>query len=103
MDIIHDQLSGRHCHVVNKVTLEIGQLAAVDESALRLAFSIITKGTMVEPAVLEIIPVAGLARCNTCQHIVNIARYYDSCPDCGQFALVVTQGEELRLKNLEVS
>jgi hydrogenase nickel incorporation protein HypA/HybF len=37
-----------------------------------------------------------------CSQLVTIARRGEACPDCGSFILIVEQGEELRLKELEV-
>lgn len=103
LDLIHDRLAGHNCRVIKKITLEIGQLAAVDIAALRFAFAVISKGSKAEAAILEIIIVEGQARCNHCQQMVKIANYYDACRCCGEFALRVTQGDELRLKCMEVT
>ena len=102
LDIINEHLAGKHFKCVTKVTLEVGQLAAVDESALRFGFDIVTKGTFAEGAILEIHTVGGLAICNMCHQCVKLDNYYDACQNCGQFSLTATQGEELRVLSMEV-
>ena len=102
LDIINEHAAGKPFKCVKKVTLEVGQLAAVDESALRFGFEIVTKGTLAEGAVLDIITVDGLAICNACHQCVKLENYYDACQNCGQFSLTVTQGEELRIQSMEV-
>ena len=80
----------------------MGQLAAIDPAALRFGFEAVTKGTLIEHAILEIIAIEGQARCESCQKTVKLERYYDACPRCGNFLLTVTQGEALRLKCMEI-
>ncbi|OGV48999.1 MAG: hypothetical protein A3F46_07400 [Legionellales bacterium RIFCSPHIGHO2_12_FULL_42_9] len=48
LDIINEHIAGKHCNRVKKIIIEVGQLAAVDESALRFGFEAITKGTLAE-------------------------------------------------------
>ncbi|MCX7117352.1 MAG: hydrogenase maturation nickel metallochaperone HypA [Legionellales bacterium] len=102
LDIINDHVSGTDYKQVKKITLDIGQLAAVDQAALRFSFDVVTKGTLAEHALLEIIEIEGMAFCDFCQKTVKLKRYDDACPSCGHFSLTVTQGEELRVKCMEV-
>jgi len=102
LDMVNEQTTGKNHTRVTKITLELGQLAAVDASALRFGFEAITKGTIAEDADLNIINIEGKARCETCQKTVTLKHYYDACDICGHFSLTVTQGEALRLKSIEV-
>lgn len=102
LDIINEHIAGKYCNRVKKITIEVGQLAAVDESALRFGFEAITKGTLAEQADLEIITLEGQAICEACQKIVTLRHYYDPCQTCGHFSLKITQGEEMRVKSLEI-
>jgi hydrogenase nickel incorporation protein HypA/HybF len=38
-----------------------------------------------------------------CSRSIEIAARGEGCPDCGGYQLIVEQGEELRLKELEVA
>jgi len=87
---------------VKKISLAIGQLAAVDPEALRFSFDVVTQGTVAEAAFLDIIEIEGEAFCASCQKTVKIKRYYDACKTCGHFSLTITQGEELRVMCMEV-
>jgi len=102
LDIINEQLAEKNCLRVKKVSLEIGQLAAVDESALRFGFEAITQGTIAEHAILDIINVEGQAICEACHKTVTLKHYYDPCQTCGHFSLKVTQGDALHVKSLEI-
>jgi hydrogenase nickel incorporation protein HypA/HybF len=100
--IINEHASTKEHHHVTKVSVEIGQLIAVDPAALRFSFDVVTKGTVAEKAVLDIIEIEGQAICDFCKKTVTLKRYYDPCQTCGHFALTVTQGEELRVTSMEV-
>lgn len=102
IDIIHDHTKEKKINRIKKITLEIGQLAAVDESALRFGFEAISDGSIAQGAILDILIIEGQAFCDRCQKTVPLKRYYDACSSCGQFTLTVTQGEELRIKFMEV-
>lgn len=101
LDIINDQASAKKINHVKKVTLNVGQLAAVDKSALRFGFEVISKGSVAEGAILDIVVVEGQAICNACQRHVKMNNYYDACENCGQHALTITKGEELQVQSME--
>ncbi len=102
LNIINDHVSGKNYNCVKKISLNIGQLVAVDPAALRFGFDVVAKGTLAEKALLDIIEVEGKATCDICQKTVKLKRYYDACPTCGNFSLTITQGEELRVQFIEV-
>jgi len=102
LEIVNQQAVKTKCVLVKKVYLEIGQLAAVEKSALIFCFNVIAQGTIAEQAILEIIEIPGKAVCDSCQKTVSLNQYYDSCQFCGNFALSIIQGEELRVKSMEV-
>jgi hydrogenase nickel incorporation protein HypA/HybF len=100
--ILEDEARCQHYARVKKVRLEIGPLAGVETEALRFSFDVVTRGTLAENAVLEIIGTDGQAYCLACEKSVPISQRYDACPDCGGYQLQVTGGEEMRIKDLEV-
>lgn len=103
LQVIEDQAVKQKFTSVEKVRLEIGALAGVELEALKFGFDVVTKNSLAENAVLEIITVDGTAWCMPCQKPVPISQRYDACPECGGFQLQVTSGDELRIKDLEVN
>ncbi len=87
---------------VKRVRLEIGPLAGIETEALRFSFDVVTRGTLAENAILEIIATDARAWCLPCERSVPIRERYDACPECGGHQLQVTAGEEMRIKDLEV-
>lgn len=101
LDIIREKTVNKLIRV-KKITLEIGQLAAVEKEALLFSFSVASKGTVAEDAALQIIEIPAQARCESCKNIVFLQQYYDDCSICGGHSLTVIQGEELRVQSMVV-
>jgi hydrogenase nickel incorporation protein HypA/HybF len=102
IDIIRDQQRQRGFDRVSRVIVEVGALGHVDPHALEFAFDVEAKDSPAEGAVLEILEIAGRAWCMDCSEAVTVKRRGDPCPGCGGFGMIVEQGDELRLKELEV-
>lgn len=87
---------------VTLVRLSIGALSHVEPEALAFSFDVACRGTLAEGATLDIERPPGQAFCIQCEAQVNIAERFDPCPRCGGHDLMVTGGEEMRIKELEV-
>ena len=88
---------------VDRIDLEIGELAGVAFDALDFAWELGVKNSVLQGAERHIHHIEGKARCMDCGHIFPIHQLFDACPSCGQFLLDIVQGKELRVKSLEVS
>lgn len=102
LQILEEQARVQHYRRVRRVRLEIGALVAVDEQAMRFGFEAVTRGSLAQGAILEIIPLPGQAWCRWCRRPVEIAQRFEPCPRCGGYQLRVIGGDELRIKDLEV-
>lgn len=86
---------------VKRITLEIGQLSAVSSDAIRFCFDICCEGTSLAGTDLQIREIPGLARCRHCGSEISLAQPFGIC-GCGSTELEILQGEELKIKELEV-
>lgn len=102
IQLLEEQALAQQFSRVKKLWLEIGPLASVDTASLQFCFEAVSRHTLAESAVLEIIETPGLAWCLGCETQVGIRQRFDACPDCGSYQLQVIQGDELRVKELEV-
>ena len=102
LQILEDHAKSQGFNRVVTVWLEIGRLSGVEIEALRFCFDAITRGTLAEQASLEIIEVPGKAWCMECSKSVEIQQRFDMCPNCGGYQLQITDGGEMRIKELEV-
>lgn len=101
-EVLEQQARQQNFSTVKTVWLEIGKLSSVEPSALRFGFEVVMKGSLAEFAKLEIIEVDGQAWCFQCLQNVKIEHRYDGCPLCGAYLLQVNDGEQMRIKELEV-
>jgi hydrogenase nickel incorporation protein HypA/HybF len=96
--IVSDCAQGRR---VRRVTLEVGKLSGVMTDAIAFCFDVVAKGTVLEGASLDIREVEGRARCAACGAEFEMATPYASCA-CGSHRLHRLQGEELKIKTMEL-
>ena len=102
LEILQDSAKSQGFTRVTTVRLEIGALAGVDPEAIRFCFDAVTRDTLADGAMLDIIQVPGQAWCRKCGMVVTIAARMEACPQCGGYQLQVTGGEEMRVKELQV-
>ena len=88
---------------VLSVRLEIGALSHVDPDALAFSFTAVARGTLAEGAELQIDRVPGRGWCHDCGHLVELSALGAPCPDCGGYKLQVSGGDDMRVKEMEVS
>jgi len=85
---------------VLRVTIEVGQLAAVLPDALRFCFDICAQGTALESAELEVVEIPGRATCDACGGAIALSSPVGACA-CGGHLRIVG-GRELRIKEMEI-
>lgn len=102
VQVLENEAAQQNYQRVKRVWLEVGPLAAIETESLVFCFDAVTKNTLAEGAELVILPTQGLAFCMQCTQTVPIKQRYDACVNCGSYQLQVTQGDEMRIKELEV-
>ncbi len=86
---------------VTTVRLKVGRLAGVVPDAMRFCFDLVTAGTTLEGASLEIEQPPGRAHCRACGDDFGLADLILLCP-CGSADVEVTTGRELLVSSVEV-
>lgn len=102
LGIIEDTAKAQDFNRVRRVRLEIGLLSGVEVEALRFSFDAVTKGSLAESAVLEIVETEATAKCLDCKKRITVTDRLATCPHCGGYHLQITGGKELRIIDLEV-
>ena len=85
-----------------KVGVKLGELAGVDQDALRFGFEALVRDTDFEPLALELEAIQRVQRCPGCGHQFPMAEFDPRCPRCGEFATQCVSGEELDIAYMEV-
>ena len=86
---------------VSTVRLEVGRLSAVVPDALRFCFDLCTRGTQLEGAVLDIVEIGGRGKCRACGREMTLGHVLTACA-CGSDDVELVQGQELRIRDVEV-
>jgi hydrogenase nickel incorporation protein HypA/HybF len=102
LQVLQTEAKRQQFSKVKVVWLEIGVLSGVEIAALRFCFEAITRHSLAEGATLKIIELPATAWCLDCAQAVPVKQRYDACPHCGAYALQVTGGDAMRIKELEV-
>jgi hydrogenase nickel incorporation protein HypA/HybF len=103
LEIVESAARANAAARVSLVRLELGALSQVEPEALRFSFDVVTRGTLAEGAQLEFLPIAGRAWCMPCGESVVLPRLGEACPRCGSYQLQVTEGDEMRVKDIEIA
>ena len=85
-----------------KVGLRIGEMAAIDQDALRFCFEAIVHETDLEALELGIEVCPRRHRCQLCGCEFVVHDYDSRCPQCASLATTCISGDELELAYLEV-
>lgn len=101
-DLIEEQAVEQGFTRVNRVWLEIGPLSCVEPEALRFGFDVAMRGSVAEGAALDIATPPAKAMCPLCGEVAEVTRRYAACPGCGVPGMDLVQGDELRIRKLEV-
>ena len=83
------------------VHLSVGRLSGVVPDAVRFCFDLLTEGTPLAGARLDIEEPAGRARCGACGTDFTLVDLVLLCA-CGSAAVELLAGRELRVTSLEV-
>lgn len=102
LQIIEEEAAEQSFTQVSTVWMEVGRLSCVEKEALQFCFLAVTDGTIAQQAKLEIIDIEGWGRCMQCYCEMVLNTLYDACPSCGNYAIKVIAGDEMRIKELEV-
>lgn len=103
LQLIEDAARRQAFSTVRTVWLEIGELAGVDPQALVFCFDAVVRGSVAQGARLDILHVPGAGRCLDCASTLPMTEAFGECPVCGSHRLQITEGTQMRVKELEVT
>lgn len=87
---------------VRAVRLRVGRMSSVVPESLKFGFEVLSRGTALEGARLEIEEVPVRARCRACGEGLEIDEPCFLCGKCGSPDLEVLGGTELLIDSLDV-
>jgi hydrogenase nickel incorporation protein HypA/HybF len=102
LEIIGESLAGSKKSRVRSVQLRIGQMSGIVRDSLEFCFHVITEGTPVEGAILDIEEPPLTARCNSCKQTSGLEYGMFLCPSCGSTDITILSGTELQVVSLTI-
>ena len=102
VEIAVDEAKRNGAKRIRSLVLEVGVLGHVDPDALAFCFSAVSHGTLAENARLVIERIPGSGWCLDCAKTVPMTERFGACPLCGNHRVQMTEGDDMRVVELEV-
>ncbi len=87
---------------MTRIYLKVGHLRQVVPSALAFSFELVSQGTPVEAAELDLEEVPAAGMCRVCGAESRLESFPLRCAACGGLDIELTSGEELYVESLEL-
>jgi len=87
---------------VQEITIEVGDLSGVEADAFETALELLTKGSILDGAIIHIIRTQGKGICQACLHEFEMNQRMATCPKCSCFPSEIRGGDEFRVVSLLV-
>jgi hydrogenase nickel incorporation protein HypA/HybF len=91
-----------HSGRIVQLVVTIGRLSGVSPDSFRFAFEMLSPGTMLEGARLEIEHRPAICRCEACLASTPIEDLVAQCPRCSSPRITFEGGRELVLESIEL-
>ena len=93
--------SGHDGRVV-QLDIAVGRLSGVNVDSIRFAFDLITPGTRLEGAMLQVDEPKAVCCCRECEARTEIDELVADCPACGSGQITFEGGQDLFLESIEL-
>lgn len=103
VDQVEDEVRRREASKVERIEIEIGDMAGIEMFSFDFAWGPAIKNTVLQDAERIINHVPAIATCVECGHEFEKKEPYDSCPGCGTFLHRLKSGKELKIKSLVIA
>jgi len=95
--LVEQDAARRAITKISRVELEVGELSGAFPHALKAAFPIASRGTIMEDAELVISLVKADVRCRSCGREFVPTKEGWACPSCGSYEAELRRGTELQV------
>ena len=85
---------------VSEITIEVGNMCGVEAEPFQSALGLLSEGTILENACLNIVRIKGKGICISCDNEFEMDQRMDTCPKCGSFPSEIKGGTEFRVVSL---
>lgn len=103
VDLVAEEAKRQGFTEIKAIVLEIGMLSHVAPEAMLFCFDAVSRDTIAEGAKLVIERVPGAGWCLDCAKTVPLSERFGACPECGRHHVQMTAGDEMKVRELEVT
>lgn len=100
VETLEDVVKENQIEEVQKIVLEVGELANVIPMYLYECFPCAVEGTKFEKAELVVETIAGIGQCRKCGNKYQLFPVEGFCPSCGQKDFELLSGREFNIKEI---
>jgi len=100
--LAREEAGKNNARSVSEITIEVGSISGVETEAFRSALSLLTEGTLLENARLNIVTINAIGICVACKHDFEMEQRMEICPICGSFPSEIRGGKEFRVVSLVI-
>lgn len=87
---------------VNKIKIKVGELTGLVPQSIQYYFDIISKGTIIEGAVLDVEKIPIKVKCKECGFEDFLPKDCYTCPKCKSSNIKISGGNEFYIDSMEV-
>lgn len=93
--------AGKHKALsISEITIEVGSFSGVEAEAFESALGLMSEGSILEKARLNIVKTKGKGICPVCDKEFEMDQRIDLCPQCNSFPSGINGGYEFRVVSL---
>ena len=87
---------------ITEINLQVGKLTCLLPESLQFCFDSLRQDKLVKNATLKIETINGTGFCQECNEKYPMEALYTVCPKCQTPGMEIVQGNELKIKSVEV-
>jgi hydrogenase nickel incorporation protein HypA/HybF len=100
VDLVSREAEKNKIISVSEILIEIGDLSGIEADAFETALDLITKATILENALKQIIRIPGNGRCTACDIEFEMENILSTCPECNAYPSEIKGGKEFRVVSI---
>ena len=88
--------------LVSEITIEVGNFCGVEVEAFKSAIALLSEGTVLDKAELNIVRIKGRGLCHSCGQEFEMDQRMDTCTVCNSFPAEIRGGNEFRVVSIMI-
>jgi hydrogenase nickel incorporation protein HypA/HybF len=100
IDLARHEADKNNALSVSEITIEVGNMTGIEADVFESALGILSEGSILEKAQLNIVRIKGKGVCISCEQEFEMNKRMDTCPKCHSFPSEIRGGNEFRVVSL---